>query len=72
VVLDAGRMLEVGSHDELMRAGGTYAELFELQARAYRDGSDGSQGHGGRQPRRSNGRQQPGERTDQDRRGDAA
>ncbi|HTU94252.1 MAG TPA: ABC transporter ATP-binding protein [Solirubrobacteraceae bacterium] len=36
VVLDAGRVVESGSHDALMRAGGTYAELFELQARAYR------------------------------------
>ena len=36
VVLEAGRMVESGSHDDLMRARGTYAELFELQARAYR------------------------------------
>ena len=36
VVLESGRAVESGSHDELMRAGGTYAELFELQARAYR------------------------------------
>jgi ATP-binding cassette, subfamily B, bacterial len=36
VVLDAGRALEVGSHRELMAAGGVYAELYELQARAYR------------------------------------
>jgi ATP-binding cassette, subfamily B, bacterial len=36
VVLQSGRTVQSGSHDELMRAGGTYAELFELQARAYR------------------------------------
>lgn len=36
VVLDSGRVVESGSHDELIRAAGTYAELFELQARAYR------------------------------------
>jgi ATP-binding cassette, subfamily B, bacterial len=35
VVLEHGRMLEVGSHADLMATGGTYAELFELQARAY-------------------------------------
>jgi ABC-type multidrug transport system fused ATPase/permease subunit len=29
-------MVESGSRNALMRAGGTYAELFELQARAYR------------------------------------
>ena len=35
VVLDAGRVVEVGSHEALIAAGGGYAELFELQARAY-------------------------------------
>jgi ABC-type multidrug transport system fused ATPase/permease subunit len=35
VVLEHGRLLETGTHAELMAAGGTYAELFELQARAY-------------------------------------
>jgi ATP-binding cassette subfamily B protein len=34
-VLDQGRVLEHGSHDELMAAGGRYAELFTLQAAAY-------------------------------------
>jgi ATP-binding cassette subfamily B protein len=36
VVLDQGRIVEQGNHDELMRLGGRYARLFELQARAYR------------------------------------
>jgi ATP-binding cassette subfamily B protein len=36
VVLDQGRVVESGSHQELMAAGGLYAELFELQARGYR------------------------------------
>jgi len=36
VYLDAGRVLESGPHDELIAAGGRYAELFELQAAAYR------------------------------------
>lgn len=35
-VLDHGRVIEAGSHDELVALGGRYAELFELQARAYR------------------------------------
>jgi ATP-binding cassette subfamily B protein len=35
-VLDRGRVIEAGSHDELVAHGGRYAELFELQARAYR------------------------------------
>jgi ATP-binding cassette subfamily B protein len=36
VVLDRGRIIERGSHDELMRLGGRYAQLFTLQARGYR------------------------------------
>lgn len=36
VVLDGGRLVEVGSHEELVAAGGTYAELYGLQAAAYR------------------------------------
>ncbi|WP_345455915.1 ABC transporter ATP-binding protein [Actinoallomurus oryzae] len=37
VVLDQGRVAEVGDHDALLRSGGTYAQLFTLQARAYLD-----------------------------------
>ena len=36
LVLRDGAIAERGSHDELIAAGGWYAELFELQARAYR------------------------------------
>ncbi|MGH9180154.1 MAG: ABC transporter ATP-binding protein, partial [Acidimicrobiales bacterium] len=35
-VLDGGRITETGTHDDLVAAAGTYAELFDLQARAYR------------------------------------
>jgi ATP-binding cassette subfamily B protein len=35
-VIAGGRVSELGSHDELLRAGGRYAELFELQAAGYR------------------------------------
>ena len=35
-VLDHGRVIEEGSHDELMERDGRYAEMFRLQARAYR------------------------------------
>jgi ATP-binding cassette subfamily B protein len=36
VVLDGARVLEVGSHGELMARGGRYAELYGIQAAAYR------------------------------------
>jgi ATP-binding cassette, subfamily B, bacterial len=36
VVLDGSRVVEVGSHDELMTRGGTYADLYGIQATAYR------------------------------------
>jgi ATP-binding cassette subfamily B protein len=36
VVLEHGRVVETGSHADLLSAGGRYAELYELQARAYR------------------------------------
>jgi len=35
-VLDKGRLKEFGTHSALMANGGLYAELFELQASAYR------------------------------------
>lgn len=35
VVMDAGKVVETGTHAQLMERGGTYAELFMLQARAY-------------------------------------
>ena len=36
VVLDGARLIEVGSHEELIEAGGTYAELYRIQADSYR------------------------------------
>jgi ATP-binding cassette, subfamily B, bacterial len=36
-VLDRGRIIEYGSHDQLITLAGTYAELFTLQAAAYTD-----------------------------------
>ena len=36
IVLDAGKIVEDGSHDQLCRLGGRYSEMFELQAASYR------------------------------------
>ncbi|HXK25803.1 MAG TPA: ABC transporter ATP-binding protein [Myxococcota bacterium] len=36
VVLDGARVVETGTHDELMARGGQYAELYGIQAAAYR------------------------------------
>jgi ATP-binding cassette, subfamily B, bacterial len=38
IVLEHGRIIEDGSHTELLDAGGRYAWLFRLQARNYADG----------------------------------
>jgi ATP-binding cassette subfamily B protein len=37
VVLEHGRVTDLGTHDELMARGGIYPELFTLQASAYAD-----------------------------------
>jgi ABC-type multidrug transport system fused ATPase/permease subunit len=36
IVLDQGRIREVGDHETLIERGDLYAELYELQSRAYR------------------------------------
>ena len=36
VVLDGARVAQVGSHEELLARGGPYAELYSIQAAAYR------------------------------------
>jgi ATP-binding cassette subfamily B protein len=36
LVLDKGEIIEMGSHEELLKKEGRYASLFELQAMGYR------------------------------------
>ncbi len=40
LLLEDGRIAEEGTHQELMALGGRYAELFQVQARYYREGFD--------------------------------
>ena len=35
-VMERGSIVEAGTHDELMARGGQYAELYGIQAAAYR------------------------------------
>jgi ATP-binding cassette subfamily B protein len=39
-VLDGGRVVEQGSHDELYAAGGVYARMFRMQAERFEDPTD--------------------------------
>ena len=48
-VLEDGRVVELGSHDELMALGGRYRTMFELQASRF--GEDDAGGGGARCPR---------------------
>jgi ATP-binding cassette subfamily B protein len=36
IVMDGSRVAEIGTHDDLMTNGGPYAELYTIQAKAYR------------------------------------
>jgi ATP-binding cassette subfamily B protein len=44
-VLDRGKLIETGNHDQLMAAGGNYATLFTLQAKGYAQASSSPPGH---------------------------
>ena len=39
-VLEHGRVVELGTHDELMAAGGRYRTMFDLQASRFKDGAE--------------------------------
>ena len=37
ILLDDGQIIETGTHDELIKAGGKYAELFDVQRQYYKE-----------------------------------
>jgi ATP-binding cassette subfamily B protein len=39
-ILEGGRIVESGAHDELVALGGRYAHMYEVQARAYQAGGE--------------------------------
>ena len=39
-LLDDAKIIEAGTHDELMQQNGKYAEMFNVQARYYREGGE--------------------------------
>ena len=45
-VLEGGRVVELGTHEELMAAGGRYQTMFDLQASRFADGDDRAGGVG--------------------------
>lgn len=43
LLIDNGGIAEEGTHDELLRAGGGYAGLYEVQSKYYREGGAGNE-----------------------------
>lgn len=41
IMLEGGRILEMGTHDELMKNGGAYAKMYEVQSSYYSKKSEG-------------------------------
>jgi ATP-binding cassette subfamily B protein len=52
-VLDQGRITELGSHDELVAAGGSYAEMFAMQAARFAEAAPAQASRAGTQASRA-------------------
>lgn len=45
ILIDNGGISEEGTHEELLKLGGKYAELFEIQSKYYREGESENEGN---------------------------
>ena len=46
IVISGGRVIETGSHKELLMSGGEYSRMFNLQASSYNKESEGEEDEG--------------------------
>ena len=40
ILIEGGKIIQEGSHQELIEKGGRYAELFEIQSKYYKEGGE--------------------------------
>ena len=45
LLLEGGKIIECGNHDELMSLGGKYCEMFEIQSHYYKENMEGEPGY---------------------------
>ena len=43
LLVEGGRIAEEGSHSQLLSLGGRYAQLYEVQSKYYKEGTDGNE-----------------------------